>query len=153
MNTQDIMVKTEAGWHDSLPRNKRHPTLLWHGLLLNPFLSLPSSAGCSPTLCWHQHLSQNPVGTLHRKEIHLSTSVCLYNHNFNSTVVKQWHSCPGRFGNTPCLEMLNTRLDGAHAPRVGALPMAGGWNQMVFKVSSNPTHSMVEISFKYSHEH
>ena len=44
------------------------------------------------------------------------------------------------------LEMLKDRLDGALGNLVSwvvPLPMAEGWNWMVFKVHSNPNHSEI----------
>jgi len=46
----------------------------------------------------------------------------------------------------PSLAGLKARLDGAPSTLdwwKGSLPMAGGWNQMSFKVPSNPNQSMI----------
>jgi len=42
--------------------------------------------------------------------------------------------------------VFKARLDGALSTLVwwkGSLPVAGGWNEMVCKVPSNPNHSMI----------
>ena len=46
----------------------------------------------------------------------------------------------------PSLKVFKARLDGALSNLVWwkvSLPMAGGWNYMIFKVPSNPNHSMI----------
>jgi len=46
----------------------------------------------------------------------------------------------------PTLKALKARLDGALGSLiqwVAALPTAGGWNQMVFEVLSNQSHSKI----------
>ena len=46
----------------------------------------------------------------------------------------------------PSLAVLKARLDGALSNLVWgkeSLLMAGAWNQMIFKVPSNPNHSMI----------
>ena len=49
---------------------------------------------------------------------------------------------------TPSLEVYEARLDGALGNLVWwevSLAMAGGWNQMDFKVPSNPNHSVIHL--------
>jgi len=58
-------------------------------------------------------------------------------------VVRQWHRLPRE---APTLEALKARLDGAVSNLVWrevSLPIAGGWNQVILKVPSNPNHSMI----------
>jgi len=46
----------------------------------------------------------------------------------------------------PSLEVLKARLDGALGSLswwVAAMTTAGGWNQMIFKVPSNPSYSII----------
>jgi len=68
---------------------------------------------------------------------------------FTMRVVKHWDRLPREAVDAPSLEVFKTRLDGALS-NLGwwkmSLLMAGGWNQMIFKVSSNPNHSMI-LSF------
>jgi len=48
--------------------------------------------------------------------------------------------------NTPSLEALRARLDGAVSTlvyREVSLPIAGGWNYVILKVPSNPNHFML----------
>jgi len=59
--------------------------------------------------------------------------------------VRPWPRLPREAVAAPSLAVLKARLDGALS-NLGwwkvSLPMAGGWNQMIFKVPSNPNHSM-----------
>jgi len=53
----------------------------------------------------------------------------------------------------PSLAVFKARLDGALSNLVWwkmSLLMAGGWNQMILKVPSNPYHSMILISWPNS---
>lgn len=54
-----------------------------------------------------------------------------------------WHRLPREAVDAPSLEVLKARLDGALGNLVWwevSLPMAGGWNQGIFKIPSNPNH-------------
>jgi len=65
---------------------------------------------------------------------------------FLMRVVKHWPRLPRGAVAAPSLAVLKARLDGALSTLgwwKGSLPMAGGWNQMIFKVPSNPNHSMI----------
>jgi len=61
-------------------------------------------------------------------------------------VVRPWPRLPGDAVAAPSLAVLKARLDGALSTlgwwKVSLL-MAGGWNQMIFKVPSHPNHSMI----------
>ena len=65
---------------------------------------------------------------------------------FTLRVVRHWNRLPGEAVAAPSLAVSKARLDGALSNLVWwemSLLMAGGWNQMSFKVPSNPTHSMI----------
>jgi len=60
--------------------------------------------------------------------------------------VRSWHRLPREAVAAPSLEVFKARLDGALSNLAEwkvSLLMAGGWNQMIFKVPSNPYHSMI----------
>jgi len=65
---------------------------------------------------------------------------------FTVRVVKHWHRLPREAVAAPSLAVFKARMDGALST-LGwwkmSLPMARGWNQMIFKVPSNPNHSMI----------
>jgi len=59
-------------------------------------------------------------------------------------VVRHWNRLPRELVDAPSLEVFKARLDGALSTVVWwkvSLPMAGGWNEIAYKVSSNPNHS------------
>jgi len=61
-------------------------------------------------------------------------------------VVKPWPRLPREAVAAPSLAVFKARLDGA-LRTLGwwkmSLLMAEGWNQMIFKVPSNPNHSVI----------
>jgi len=61
-------------------------------------------------------------------------------------VVKHWKRLPREAMGAPSLAVFKARLDGALST-LGwwkmSLLMAEGWNQMIYKVPSNPNHSMI----------
>jgi len=61
-------------------------------------------------------------------------------------VVKHWPRLPRAAVAAPSLAVFKARLDGSLS-NLGwwkmSLLMAGGWNQMIFKVPSNPNHSVM----------
>ncbi|GAB0179893.1 hypothetical protein GRJ2_000454600 [Grus japonensis] len=64
---------------------------------------------------------------------------------FTVRVVRHWNRLPREVVDAPSLEVLKTRLDGALGNVVlwrVSLPAAGGLELMIFKVPSNPNHSM-----------
>ena len=65
---------------------------------------------------------------------------------FAMRVVRPWPRLPRGAVAAPSLAVLKARLDGAGST-LGwwklSLPMAGGWNEMVYKVPSNPNHSVI----------
>lgn len=65
---------------------------------------------------------------------------------FTVREMRHWHRLPREAVHAPSLEVYKARLDGALSS-LGwwdvSLPMAGGWNQMVFKVPSNPNQSVI----------
>jgi len=61
-------------------------------------------------------------------------------------VVRHWHRLPREAVDAPSLEVFKTRLDGTLSILVWwkmSLLMAGGWNQMIFRVPFNPYHSLI----------
>jgi len=65
---------------------------------------------------------------------------------FTMRVVKHWTRLPREAVAAPSLQVSKARLDGALSNLVWwkvSLLMAGAWNQMIFKVPSNPNHSMI----------
>ena len=71
---------------------------------------------------------------------------------FTQRVVRHWHRLPREAVGAPSLEVFKARLDGALGNLVWwevSLPMAGGWNWMVFKVPSNPNHSIIYYLLSY----
>jgi len=65
---------------------------------------------------------------------------------FPMRVVKHWPRLPREAVAAPSLAVLKARLDGALSNLVWwemSLLMAGGWNQMSFKVPSNTNHSVI----------
>jgi len=64
---------------------------------------------------------------------------------FTQWDMRPWHCCQRAVG-APSLGVLRAGLDGAlHSVSwwVVTLPMAGGWDWMMFKVPSNPSRSMI----------
>jgi len=65
---------------------------------------------------------------------------------FPMRVVRPWPRLPREAVAAPSLAGFKARLDGALSTLVWwkmSLLMAGGWNQMIFKVPSNPNRSMI----------
>ena len=65
---------------------------------------------------------------------------------FPVRVVKHRNRLPREAVDVPSLEAITSRLDGAVSSLVWrevSLPIAGGWNEMIFKVPLNPNHSMI----------
>jgi len=61
-------------------------------------------------------------------------------------LVRPQHRLPTEVVAVPSLAGLKPSLDGVLSSLVwwkGSLPMAGGWNMMIYKVPSNPNHSMI----------
>ena len=64
----------------------------------------------------------------------------------HSFLVRHWSRLPSEAVDVPSLGALQARLDGAVSNlgwREVSLPIAGGWNEVVLKVPSNPNHPMV----------
>jgi len=65
---------------------------------------------------------------------------------FTMRVVRPWPRLPREAVAAPSLAVCKARLDGALST-LGwwemSLPMAGGWNRMIFMVPSNLSHSMI----------
>jgi len=60
-------------------------------------------------------------------------------------LVKNWHRLPREAVDAPSLDAFKARLDEALCRLIwweAVLTMAGGWNQMIFRVPSNPNHSL-----------
>jgi len=60
-------------------------------------------------------------------------------------VVRHWHRLPRKVVAAPSREVPNASLDRALSNLVWwevSLPMAGSWNYVIFKVHSNPNHSI-----------
>jgi len=66
---------------------------------------------------------------------------------FTMRVVRHWNRWPREAVAAPSLAVFKARLDGALSnlvwQKVALLLWQGGWNQMIFKVPSNPNHSMI----------
>ena len=65
---------------------------------------------------------------------------------FTMRVVRHWPRLPREAVAAPSLAAFKARLDGALSNlgwRRMSLLMAGGFNQMIFKVPSNPNHSLI----------
>jgi len=65
-------------------------------------------------------------------------------------VVRHWHRLPREAVDAPSLAVFKARLDGALSNLVWwkvSPPMAGGL--MIFKVPSNPNHSMILCFYDY----
>ena len=61
-------------------------------------------------------------------------------------MVTHWPRFPREAVAAPSLAVSKARLDGALSNLVYwkvSLPMAGGWNQMICKIPSNPHHSVI----------
>ena len=61
-------------------------------------------------------------------------------------MVRPWSRLPREAVAAPSLAVLKARLDGAWRTlgwRKGSLPVAGGWDWMIFEVFSNPNHLMM----------
>ena len=61
-------------------------------------------------------------------------------------VVRPWPRLPSAAAAAPSLAGSKVRLDGAGSTLgwwKGSLPVAGGWNEMVYKVPSNPNQSVI----------
>lgn len=60
--------------------------------------------------------------------------------------MRQWHRLPRGAVDAPSLEVLKAGLDGALGTLgwwLAALPMASSWNWVVFKLPTNPSHSVI----------
>ena len=60
-------------------------------------------------------------------------------------MVRHWHRLPREAVDAPSLEVLKARLDDVLGNLVWwevSVPMAAGWNQVGFKVPSNPNRSV-----------
>jgi len=65
---------------------------------------------------------------------------------FTLRVVRPWAGLPRGAVAAPSLAVLKARLDGAGSTLgwwEGSLPLAGGWNEKVHKVPSDPNRSVV----------
>jgi len=65
---------------------------------------------------------------------------------FTMRAVRRWHRLLREAVAAPSLAVFKARLDGALSNLVWwkvSLPMAGGWNQMIFKVPSSPYCSII----------
>jgi len=65
---------------------------------------------------------------------------------FTLRVVRPWPRLPREAVAAPSLAAFKTRLDGALSTLgwwKGSLPVTGEWNEMVYKVPSNPNHSIM----------
>jgi len=65
---------------------------------------------------------------------------------FTVRVVRHWKRLTREAVDAPSLEALKARLIGAVSnlvQREVSLPIAGGWNEMILRVPSNPNHSMI----------
>jgi len=65
------------------------------------------------------------------------------------SVVRHWDRLPRESVDAPSLEEFKARLDGALSDLVQwkmSLFMAGGWNEMIYKVPSYPNPSMISLS-------
>jgi len=65
---------------------------------------------------------------------------------FTVRMVTLWHRLPREAVDVPSLAVFKSRLDGVLSSLVWwkvSLPTAGGWNQMICEVTSNPNHSMI----------
>jgi len=65
---------------------------------------------------------------------------------FTVRVVRHWHRLPREAVAAPSLAVFKARLDRALSSLVWwkvSLSMAGGWNWTIYKVPSNPNHSMI----------
>ena len=61
-------------------------------------------------------------------------------------VVRPWPRLPREAVAAPSLAGFKARLVGSLSTLIwwkGSLPMAGGWNKMIYKVPSNPNHSVI----------
>jgi len=66
--------------------------------------------------------------------------------SFFVRVVRHWNRVPSEAVDAPSLGALQARLDGAVSNlgwREVSLPIAGGWNQGILKIPSNPNHSVI----------
>jgi len=64
-------------------------------------------------------------------------------------VVRSWPRLPREAVAAPSLAVSKARLDGALSTLgwwKGSLPVEGDWNEMIFKVPSNPKHSVILLS-------
>jgi len=59
-------------------------------------------------------------------------------------VLRHWHRLPREAVAAPSLAVFKARLDGALSNLVWwKVSLQGGWNQVIFKVPSDPNHSMI----------
>jgi len=68
---------------------------------------------------------------------------------FTVRAVRHWHRLLKKAGDGPSLAVFKARLHGAVSNLVWwkvSLPMAGGWNWKIFKLPSNPNHSMIPLT-------
>jgi len=66
--------------------------------------------------------------------------------SFTQRVMRHWNRLPREVVDTPSLGAFSTKLNGALGSLIwwmAALPMAGGWSWMGFRVPSNPSHSVL----------
>jgi len=64
---------------------------------------------------------------------------------FTMRAVRHWNRLPREAMDALSLEVLKAKLDGGATWSGGQCSCSwqGGWNQMIFKVPSNPNHSMI----------
>ena len=65
------------------------------------------------------------------------------------SVVRPWPRLPREAAAAPSLAGFKVRLDGALSNLVWwkvSLPWQGGWNWVIFKVHSNPNHSVILLA-------
>jgi len=70
-------------------------------------------------------------------------------HFFTMGVVRPWPRLPREAVATPSLAVLKARLDGALRNLISGrcpCPWQRGWNWMIYKILSNPNHSMILCS-------
>lgn len=62
---------------------------------------------------------------------------------FTVRVLKHWNRLPTLTVAVPLLEVFKKRLDGALFSGRHPCPWQGSWKQMVFKIHSDPNHSVI----------
>ena len=111
----------------------------------------------APTRKLERDFLQEPVGTGQRVMALNWTRFRLNIRNefFTLRALRHWHRLPGGAVAAPSLSGFKARLVGALSSLVwwkGPCPWQGGWNRMIFKVPSNPTHSMILWCWRYGCE-